>query len=162
MSSLLKTQDRGELVTQPGGRLAAHGQREPARLAVEHGERRSRLDGAGRNTLVDQVELDDMRSLAEGRGRRRRITVAHFAGEISARRGPYARRVRAKRGAGIRHRGQPLVTDIDRLDRVARLAHARRDHRRDGFTDVPRRVDREGVPWRGRRGRAVGAAEIAR
>ena len=66
-----------------------------------------------------------------------------------------------KRGAGIRHRRQRLVADVDRLDRVARLAHARRDHRRDGFTDVPHRVDRERVPRRGRRRRAVGAAEIA-
>ena len=151
-----------QLVAQTGRRLAADGQREAVRRRVETRQHGARLDRTGRDALVDEVERHDVGGGAESRRRGFGATVAHFARDVSCSLRPHRGRARRDGIRDVHHHRQRLVTNFDRLPRIARRRDARRDHCGDGLPDKTNDSDRERVSRCGGGRRPVGAPEVGR
>ena len=152
----------GELVAKSGRRLAAHRQREAPRRGIDGREHRARLDRAGRDALIDEVELHHVRRLRERLRRGPRIAVPHFARDVVDGAGNDAGRAGRERRVGVHHRRLRRVAHVDRLGRLAGLAYARGEDRRHGLAHVADDTDGERAARRRRGGRAVRAAEVRR
>jgi hypothetical protein len=103
--------------------------------AVEIADGGARLHRIRHQPVVDQLELDHLRGLGEGRLVHRLVAdmpvVADIAGDI-------VMHLRSPRGERRLHGGdgrQDLVLDLDRLGRILRLGPRLGDHRRDGIAD---------------------------
>ncbi len=121
-------------------------QREMIGAAVIFGQRRARLDGVGRQTVVDEIDLGDVLGGGEGGVDRLGVAERPFIDRVVGRH-------RVDLRAGLRlgrigHRRQQFVIDLDLLGAVARRGHRLGDHHRDRVADM---VDRIGGERRMRR-----------
>ena len=96
----------------------------------------ARLDGGAADALIDEVDLDHMRSGLEGRGNLPGIAAhpakAHIIGcDIVDRLG-----ARCKSGWRARLRGQDVVIDVDPFRCILRGAQRLRNRDRDRLADV--------------------------
>ncbi len=154
--------DLAQVVAQPGRRLAADAQRDPLGRRVVAREHRARLDRTGDDALIDKIQRHAVRGPGEGGVGRRRVAVSRFARDVARSGGPELRRAGRHRSGGVDHRRQRIVAHVDRLDRIARLLCALRDHRGNGFADKAHGTDRQRMSRRRRRRRSVGALEVGR
>ena len=84
-----------------------------------------------------------MRGAGERGGGGCRIAVPRFASDVAGSGGPDLRRARSHRGRRVDHSRQWIVSNVDRLDRVARLLRTSGDHRGDRFADKAHGSDRQ-------------------
>ncbi len=104
----------------------------------------ARLDRGDDQPVVDQLDLDDMGSLAEGRGDRRLVAALEPVGQIARRFVPQPRRCRGERRRRVDHRRQRPVRHRDPLGGVTRLVAGVGNNERHGVADMTNPVLRQG------------------
>ena len=101
-------------------------------VARQHG---AAFQGHGRAAMQVHLLLEHMRRVLE-RGIDVAVAHRHEGGDVRGQVGVHARRAILHRVAGVAHRRQRLVVDLDRRRRVLREMPAVRHHHRDGLADV--------------------------
>ncbi len=139
----------GEIVLEPPHAAAAGIKRDAARLGVEFGDRGARLHRHAGDALDPGVELHHMRGARERGLRRRGVAELAVDHDVGAGLLEQQRRVGIGGLAGVGHRGQHLVVDLDAFGAVLGGTDALCHHHRHRLADEAHLVGGQRVMRRG-------------
>ena len=105
-------------------------------VAIPFGHDRARLHGVHDQSLMGDVDRDDMGCRLESGVGFGGIAEAVEADPVAGRALPDLGRIGLQRVLDLAHRRQGIVLDLDQLGRILRLAAALGDHRHDRLADV--------------------------
>ena len=123
--------------------LTADRQRQMITLRVIFADRGARLHEVGDDARIDDRNFSDR--MRPGKGGIRRLLVAERNVEqnVTGVIGPDLRRAILHGVGDTNHRGKRRPSDLDRLDRVARVLDRIGDNESDGIADMPHLVLRQ-------------------